>query len=63
MIAKAFGLVMVMVSTETSPVPMDEGEKPLETVAALATTSVSLAAARLAPASVVVSVPIGNALV
>ena len=47
-----FGLVSVMVRTLTSLAPIEAGAKPLATVGADATVSVSLAATTLAPALV-----------
>ena len=61
--AAELGLVSVMVRTLGSLVPIEDGAKPFETDSEAAITSVSLAAARLAPALVVVSAPIGNVLV
>src|SRR5258707_45392 len=61
--AVVFGLVSVIVSTEVSLVPIEAGVKLFATESAVATTSVSLAAAVLEPALVVVSAPAPMVLV
>ena len=61
-IAVAFGLVSVIVSTDVSLVPIEPGAKVLVPVNAFSTVSVPLAAAVFAPALVVVIAPIAIVL-
>src|SRR5438045_2254285 len=60
--AAAFGLVSVIVSTLVSLVPIEPGVNDLATGSPLATVSVSLAAAVLAPALALVRPPMAMVL-
>ncbi len=60
--ANAFGLTIVIVSTEASFVPIEDGVKPFAAPGEVATVSVAFAATVLAPALVVVSAPAAIAL-